>query len=99
VSAAEQLNLGDYANELAEERSRVEDMNRDRRKRRAFIVFATDPDRVGQDDYKLIFACEARSAADAAAKVRARVGEERRVVAYLASGKYHDLLPQAKWVG
>jgi hypothetical protein len=60
---------------------------RDRRERCAWIVFATHPERVGEDDYKLVFACEAKTQAEAEAKVRERVENERRVIAYLASGK------------
>lgn len=98
MSAAEQLNLADYAQELEQEHARVEQVNRGRRGRRAFVVFATHPGRVGEDDYKLVFACEARSRAEAEEKVRKRVEPERRVLAYLASGKYGALLPEARWV-
>jgi len=99
VSPAEnQLDLANYAEELEEERRSVERENKQRRNRRAFVVFATHPERAGKDDYKLVFACEARTQAQAEAKVRREVGEERRVAAYLASGKYKDQLPEARWV-
>jgi len=98
VSAAEQLTLVDYAHDLEEERANVKEANRDRRKRRAWVVFATHPERVGQEDYKLVFACEAKTQAEAEAKVRDRVEPERRVIAYLASGKYGSLLAEARWV-
>jgi len=97
VSAAEQLTLVDYAHDLEEERAKVKRANSNRRKRRAWIVFATHPDRVGEDDYKLVFACEAKQA-EAEAKVRERVEAERRVIAYLASGKYGAQLNEAVWV-
>ena len=45
-----------------------------------------------------MFACEAKTQAEAEAKVRDRVEPERRVIAYLASGKYGSLLAEARWV-
>jgi hypothetical protein len=98
VSDENQLSLADYVREVQEERERFEKKNRERRSRRSFIVFATDPERVGDDDYKLVFACEARTQAEAERKVRRVVGEVRRVAAYLASGKYKDELPEARWL-
>jgi hypothetical protein len=62
------------------------------------IGFATDPERAGEPDYKLTFATEARTQAEAERKVRRVSGERRRVAAYLASGKYKDELPEARWV-
>jgi hypothetical protein len=61
-------------------------------------LFAKDPERVGEEDYKLVFACEAKTQAEAEAKVREQVENERRVIAYLASGKYGPLLAEARWV-
>jgi hypothetical protein len=91
-----QLDLADYVHDLeAERRKRRPKGHRDNR---AFIVFATDPERVGEEDYKLVFATEARTEAEAQAKVRLLIGSERRVVAYLASGKYGEQLPEARWV-
>jgi hypothetical protein len=52
----------------------------------------------GEEDYKLVFASEARTQAQAESKVRRHVAERRRVSAYLASGKYKDELPEARWV-
>jgi hypothetical protein len=98
VSEPEQLNLADFAAELEKKRRKTERENQRRRDRRAFIVFATDPERVGADDYKLTFACEAKTQAEAERKVRRLAGEQRRVAAYLASGKYKDELPEARWV-
>jgi hypothetical protein len=98
VSEPEQLNLADFAAELEKKRQRTEGQDRRHRDRRAFIVFATDPEKVGSDDYKLTFACEAKTQAEAERKVRRLTGEQRRVAAYLASGKYKDELPEARWV-
>jgi FPC/CPF motif-containing protein YcgG len=61
VSDEKQLTLEDCLREVQEERARFEQKNRERRARRSFVVFATDPERAGQDDYKLVFACEART--------------------------------------
>jgi hypothetical protein len=94
----QQLNLADYVQALEEERQTAEQVNTERRKRRSFIVFATDPERVGEEDYKLVFACEAQTQAEAERKVRRLTGEGRRLAAYLASGKYGDQLPEARWV-
>jgi hypothetical protein len=98
TSDERQLNLADYIEAVEEDRQAVAQENKRRRGRRAFLVFATDPDRAGQDDYKLVFACEAKTQAQAEAKVRREVGRERRIAAYLASGKYKDQLPEARWV-
>jgi hypothetical protein len=98
MSGDRQLSIVDYANELEEQRERAEREQKQRRSRRAFIVFATDPDRAGQDDYKLVFATEAKTQAEAERKVRTLAGERRRIAAYLASGKYKDELPEARWV-
>jgi len=98
VNEPEQLNLADFAAELEKKRRKAERDNRRRRDRRAFIVFATDPEKVGASDYKLTFAREARTEAEAERKVRAIVDESRRVTAYLASGKYGQQLPEARWV-
>jgi hypothetical protein len=93
-----QLNLADYVEALEEERQTVEKANSERRKRRSFIVFATDPAKAGEADYKLTFATEARTESEAQQKVRKVVDEHRRVTAYLASGKYAPELPEARWV-
>ena len=98
MSDEKQLTLEDCLQEVQEERARFEQENQVRRARRSFIVFATDPERAGQDDYKLVFACEARTQAEAERKVRRQAGERWRVAAYLASGKYKDELPEARWV-
>ena len=90
----QQLNLGDYFLEKEAEKQ----AERARQRRRAFIVFATDPEKVGQDDYKLTFACEATTQSEAEKKVRPMAGRRRRLAAYLASGKYKHELPEARWV-
>lgn len=90
----QQLDLAEYAAALADEQAEREAKAR----RRAFVVFATDPEKAGQDDYKLVFACEASTPAEAARKVRPLAGKARRVSAYLASGRYKDELPHARWV-
>lgn len=90
----QQLSLGDYFLEKEAE----EQAERARQRRRAFIVFATDPEKVGQDDYKLTFACEAATQGEAESKVRSLVGRRRRLATYLASGKYKNVLPEARWV-
>jgi hypothetical protein len=98
MSDERQLTLADYAREAHEEAERVKKTNRERRSRRSFIVFATDPARVGEDDYKLVFACEAHTQAEAERKIRRLTGRRRRVAAYLSSGKYKSELPEARWV-
>lgn len=94
----EQLNLGDFAAEMEKKRRKAERDTRRRRDRRAFIVFATDPEKAGAPDYKLTFACEARNEGEAERKIRKVVEDRRRVNAYLASGKYGEHLPEARWV-
>jgi hypothetical protein len=91
-----QLDLVDYVHDLEAERKKRR--NDPPSENRAFIVFATDPAKVGEADYKLTFATEARTGAEAEHKVRAVVDVERRVMAYLASGKYGPQLPEARWV-
>jgi hypothetical protein len=90
-----QLDLADYVYDLDKERR---DRRAHRSNRRTFVVFATDPEKAGQPDYKLTFATEALTEAEAARKVREIVDEHRRVTAYLASGKYGSALPEARWV-
>jgi hypothetical protein len=98
MNPAEQLNLADYAREVEAEQQEVVEATRKNRKSRAYIVFATDPAKVGQDDYKLVFACKARTSNEAENKVQAKLKDERRILAYLASGKYRAQLPEARWI-
>jgi len=95
MSDDKQLDLVDYVHDLEEERRK---RRGHRSNRRTFVVFATDPAKAGQPDYKLTFATEALTEAEAARKVREVVDEGRRVTAYLASGKYGHALPEARWV-
>jgi hypothetical protein len=61
-------------------------------------VFATDPSVSPEDPgYCKIFAPEARTPNQAAAKVRA-LASGRRLHAYLATGKYKHELAEARWV-
>lgn len=94
MSDERQLSLADYVLE----REAEEQAERAQQRRRAFIVFATDPEKAGAEDYKLTFACEAATQSEAENKVRSLVGRRRRVAAYLASGKYKHALPEARWV-
>ena len=48
MSEEQQLSIVDYVNDLAEERQAADAEKRQRRSRRSFIVFATDPDRAGE---------------------------------------------------
>lgn len=91
-----QLNLADYVHDLDAERRKRRPSQRP--ERRTFIVFATDPAKAGEADYKLTYATEARTEAEAERKVRAVVDDHRRLAAYLASGKYGSQLPEARWV-
>jgi hypothetical protein len=98
MNAPQQLNLADYARQVDAEREEVVEATRKNRESRTYIVFATDPAKVGQDDYKLVFACKARTPNEAQNKVGTRLREARRVAAYLASGKYRKQLPEARWI-
>lgn len=94
----EQLDLFYYAAEVAEEQARVEQVNRDRAARRAFLVFATDPAAAPDEPgYRRVFATEARTPGQAKAKVRLHV-PEHRLRAYLATGVYRDELAEAEWL-
>ena len=93
-----QIDLSAWAQELEEERARLEEANQRRAARRGYLVFATDPDRDPDDPgYRKVFATEARTPNQAAAKVRP-LAQGRRLRAYLATGKYRDELADARWV-
>jgi hypothetical protein len=96
--AAAQIDLFAWARELEQERERVQETNDRRSRRRGFLVFATDPaihpDAPG---YREVYATEAGTPAQAAAKVRPLTGE-RRLRVYLATGRYSDELADARWV-
>ncbi len=93
-----QIDLFAWADELEEERARIADINEERKARRGYVVFATDPD-AGPDDigYRETYATEARTPNQAVAKVRP-IAEGRRLRAYLATGRYRDELAEARWV-
>lgn len=94
----EQIDLATWAQELEQERQRVADVNQQRAARRGFLVFATDPDRAPDEPgYRDVYATEARTPGEAAAKVRP-LAEGRRLRTYLATGTYKDELADARWV-
>lgn len=93
-----QIDLFAWAQELDDERERVEKTNAERSARRGYIVFATDPDISPEEpEYRQVFATEARTPNQAVAKVRP-LAERRRLRAYLATGRYRDELADARWV-
>jgi hypothetical protein len=93
-----QIDLVAWAQELEEERERLEDANRQRAARRGYLVFATDPDRAPDEPgYREVFATEAKTPGEATAKVRP-LAEGRRLRTYLATGTYKDELADARWV-
>lgn len=96
--AATQIDLFAWADELEQERRRVENANRDRAEQRGFLVFATDPE-AGPDspDYRRVYATEERTPARAVRKVRP-LAPGRRLRAYLATGQYRHELANARWV-
>ncbi len=98
LASGTQIDLFAWAQELQDERERVERTNAERVTRRGYLVFATDPE-VPPDDpgYREIYATEATTPNQAMAKVR-RLVEGRRLRAYLATGQYRDELADARWV-
>ncbi len=94
----EQIDLAAWAQELQEERERIAEANERRAARRGFLVFATDPDRAPDEPgYRDVYATEARTPGEAAAKVRP-LAKGRRLRTYLATGTYKDELAEARWV-
>ncbi len=94
----EQIDLMTWARELQEERERVAEVNEQRAARRGFLVFATDPERAPDEPgYRDVYATEARTSGEAAAKIRP-LAEGRRLRTYLATGTYKDELAEARWV-
>ncbi len=93
-----QIDLFAWAQELQEDRERVERTNAERVARRGYLVFATNPE-VSPDDphYREVYATEAKTPNQAVAKVR-RLAEGRRLRAYLATGQYREELADARWV-
>jgi hypothetical protein len=93
-----QIDLFAWARELDEESRRIAEVNKERSLRRGYLVFATDPTVSPEDPaYCEVYATEARTPNQAAAKVR-RFSAGRRLHAYLATGKYKDELADARWV-
>jgi hypothetical protein len=93
-----QIDLVEWARDLKREYQRIARINAERARRRGYVVFATDPDRApGDPDYRKVFATEARTRDQAAAKVRP-LAEGRRLHTYLATGKYRGELADARWV-
>jgi hypothetical protein len=94
----DQIDLLSEADELDRDRERIEAVNAERMRNRGYLVFATDPT-VSPDEpgYCEIYATEARTPNQAAAKVR-QLASGRRLHAYLATGKYKNELADARWV-
>lgn len=93
-----QIDLAAWAQELEEERDRLEAANERRAARRGYLVFATDPERAPDEPgYREVFATEARTPGEATAKVRP-LAEGRRLRTFLATGTYRDELADARWV-
>jgi hypothetical protein len=93
-----QIDLVAWAQELEDERERLEQANEQRAARRGYLVFATDPSRAPDErGYREVFATEARTPGEATAKVRP-LAEGRRLRTFLATGTYKDELADARWV-
>lgn len=93
-----QIDLSQWAEELEDERARLEKANKEKAARRGYLIFATDPERdPDQPGYREVFATEAKTPGEATAKVRP-LAEGRRLRTYLATGTYKDELPEARWV-
>lgn len=87
-----------WAQELEEERTRLEAATQERAARRGYLVSATDPDRSPEDaGYREVYATEAKTPNEASAKVRP-LAEGRRLRTFLATGTYRDELAEARWV-
>ncbi|MGH2879046.1 MAG: hypothetical protein ACRDK4_05490 [Solirubrobacteraceae bacterium] len=93
-----QIDLFAWARDLERENARIAKVNEQRAQRRGYLVFATDPKASPEDPrYREVYATEAKTPNQAAAKVRPLVSG-RRLHAYLATGKYRDELADARWV-
>jgi hypothetical protein len=93
-----QINLAAWAEELDEERARLEQANQTRAARRGYLVFATDPERAPDEPgYREVYATEAKTPGEATAKIRP-LAEGRRLRTFLATGRYKDELAEARWV-
>ncbi|MDQ6803900.1 MAG: hypothetical protein M3065_02780 [Actinomycetota bacterium] len=93
-----QIDLSTWAQELEDERDRLEQANERRAARRGYLVFATDPERAPDEPgYREVFATEAKTPGEATTKVRP-LTEGRRLRTFLATGTYKDELADARWV-
>lgn len=93
-----QIDLAAWAQELDDERERLEEVNQRRAARRGYLVFATDPSRAPDEPgYREVFATEAKTPGEAMTKVRP-LAEGRRLRTYLATGTFKDELADARWV-
>ncbi len=93
-----QIDLFAWAEELNEEREQMQQANAERASRRGYLVFATDPDvHPDQPGYRLVYATEAKTPAQAVRKVRP-LANRRRLRAYLATGTYRHELVDARWL-
>lgn len=65
---------------------------------RGYVVFATDPNIPPEESgYREVYATEAKTPNQAMAKVKP-IADDRRLRAYLATGRYRDELAGARWV-
>jgi hypothetical protein len=93
-----QIDLFALAEDLEREQTQLAKANEERSRRRGYLVIATDPDiPPDQPGYREVYATEARTPAQAVAKVRP-LTSGRRLRAYLATGTYKDELAEARWV-
>jgi hypothetical protein len=93
-----QIDLTAWAQELEDERTRLDEANELRAARRGYLVFATDPERAPDEPgYREVFATEAKTPGEATAKIRP-LAAGRRLRTYLATGTYRDELAEARWV-
>lgn len=93
-----QTDLAAWAQELDEERARLQKTNERRAARRGYLVFATDPERAPDEPgYREVFATEAKTPGEATAKIRP-IATGRRLRTYLATGTYRDELADARWI-
>ena len=93
-----QIDLTAWAQELDDERDRLERANERRSARRGYLVFATDPERAPDEPgYREVYATEAATPGEATAKVRP-LAEGRRLRTFLATGTYKHELADARWV-
>jgi hypothetical protein len=79
------------------ERQRVAEVSEQRAARRRFLCSPPTPRAPDEPGYRDVYATEARTPGEAAAKVRP-LGEGRRLRTYLATGTYKDELAEARWV-